>query len=49
MSERRKTEDEHDGPDDAEIEAVEAGEVEPGSTSEEVERAAEREDQALEG
>ena len=47
MSERSKTEDDHDL--DEEIEAVEAGEVEPGPTSEEVERAAEREEQALEG
>ena len=47
MTERRRTEDEQDLAE--ETEAVEAGEVEPGSTSEEVERAAEREEEALEG
>lgn len=49
MSERPEGEDEPGPPDQAEVEAVESGEVEPGTTAEEVERAAEREEEALEG
>lgn len=48
MSERRG-DDEAPPADQAEVEAVESGEVEPGTTAEEVERAAEREEEALEG
>ena len=49
MSERAEGEGEPDPPDQAEVEAVESGDVEPGNTAEEVERAAEREEEALEG
>ncbi len=49
MSERRANEDDSAPPDHDEVEAVESGEVEPGSTAEETERAVEREQEALEG
>ena len=49
MSERRGNEDESAPADQHEVEAVASGEVEPGSTAEETERAVEREQEALEG
>ncbi len=49
MSERRRSEDDSAPPDHDEVEAVESGEVEPGSTAEETERAVEREQEALKG
>ena len=49
MSERRENEDESAPPGQHEVEAVESGEVEPGSTGLETERAVEREQEALEG
>ncbi len=49
MTGREKPDRDHERPDEAEVEAVESGELEPRSTSEEVQRAGEREEEALEG